>query len=276
MAEPRDETHDAALAVVRRGASLDSLLTRSELRHLVREARDWYVDAYADGVGRRGTCVVVTAGPPGAGKSSILSTAIDDLTTRLVIDADLAKDYLARWCAGEGRYDDLLGTPLPDSGVFRPRELSPLLQTTSTEVCNAVRRAALMDRLDVVIEGTMASPAYGDRLLQSLAKADYDRLHIVSVETDRATAGKRAVQRWWQGRNDDPEMGGRLLLPETIDHAYTAGRERSVCRANARALATTIRAGGTAVDHVTIAEYDDGALTLLDADPPRSVKHPRP
>ncbi|MCA5894840.1 zeta toxin family protein [Isoptericola sp. NEAU-Y5] len=224
MAEPRDETHEAALAVVRHGSPLDSLLTRSELRHLVREARDWYVGAYADGVGRRGTCVVVTAGPPGAGKSSILRTAIDDLSMRLVIDADIAKDHLARWCATKGLYADLLGTPLPDGGVLRPRELRPLLQTTSTEVCNAVRRAALLARMDVVIEGTMASPAYGDRLLQSLAKDDYDRLHIVSVETDRETAGKRAVERWWQGRNEDSEMGGRLILPETIDHAYTEGQ----------------------------------------------------
>jgi len=273
VAEPRDATHDAVLAVVRGAPSLDSLLTRSELRHVVREARDWYFATYADGVGHQGTCVVVTAGPPGAGKSSILSTAIADLSTRLVIDADLAKDYLGNWCAKTGRYADLLGTPLPDGGALRPRELSPLLQTVSTEVCNAVRRAALAGRLDVVVEGTMASPAYGDRLLLSLAKSDYDRLHIVSVETDRDTAHERAVERWWQGRKGDPEMGGRLVLPESIDHAYAAGREQSVCRTNARALATAIRAGGTAVEHVTIAEYDDGTLALLDADPPRSVEH---
>lgn len=259
------------LALVRGGTSLDSLLTRGDLRRVVREARDWYLEVHSEGVTSRGTCVVVTAGPPGAGKSSILTTAVRDLSTRLVIDADVAKTYLAPWCAEQGYYTDLLGAPLPDGGTLRPLELSPLLQTVSTEVCNAVRRTALANRLDVVIEGTMASPAYGERLLQSLTKADYDRLHIVSVKADRDIAGRRAVERWWEGRTKDPQVGGRLVLPETIDRAYPTGREQSACRANARTLAATIRSGGTAVEHVTLAEYDNGAPARLDADPPRIV-----
>lgn len=234
MAE-RDETHHAALGVVGGGEPLDSLLSRGDLRRLVREVRDWYLDAHANRITRQGTCVVVTAGPPGAGKSRILATAVDDLSSRLVIDPDIAKEYLAGWCIEQGRYSDLLGTPLPDRGTFRPLELSPLLQTVSTEACNAVRRTAMSDRFDVVIEGTMVSTAYGDRLLRSMAKADYDRLHIVSVETDRETARERAVERWWQGRRDDPALGGRLILPATNDRAYPTGTARSVCRANSRA-----------------------------------------
>lgn len=92
----------------------------------------------------------------------------------------------------------------------------------------------------------MASPAFGERLLLSLAKADYDELFIVSAEVDRVTAQSRAVTRWWQGRQDDPALGGRLVLPETVAAAYPAeeGRE-SLCRWNARALVGIIRAGGT-------------------------------
>ncbi|GII98985.1 hypothetical protein Slu03_13630 [Sediminihabitans luteus] len=154
---------------------------------------------------------------------------------------------------------------------MRPLDLSPLLQTVSTEVANTVRHDALAQRMDIVLEATMASPAYGERLLLSLAKADYQALAIVSVETDQESAHARAVERWWTGRRADPELGGRLVLPETIDAAYPDAGSASICRTSARSLAETIRAGGTAIERVTIAEYDDGALARLDADPPRSL-----
>lgn len=104
-----------------------------------------------------------------------------------------------------------------------------------------------------------------------MAKADYSELVIVSAETNRATAQRRAVERWWAGRQDGPALGGRLVLPETIDAAYAASDEASRCRANARALVATIRAGGTTIDSVTIAEYDVGQLARIDADPPQAV-----
>jgi hypothetical protein len=272
VSDLRAQTHAAACAAVRGGAPLDSLLTRGDQRRLVREARDWYLDTYAGNVTRLGTCVVATAGPPGAGKSAILPTAVPDLSSRLVIDPDTVKDYLARWCTEHpGSYADLLPTALPDGGTLRPLDLSPLLQTVSTEVTNAVRRDALAQRMDIVLEATMASPAYGERLLLSLAKADYQALVIVSVETDQRTAHARAVERWWTGRQADPELGGRLVLPETIDAAYPGTGSVSVCRTSARNLAETIRADGSAIERVTIAEYDDGALARLDADPPRAL-----
>lgn len=49
-----------------------------------------------------------------------------------------------------------------------------------------------------------------------------------------------------------------------------------MCRTNARALVNKIRAGGTAVEHATIAEYDNGTLTRLAADPPRTVGDQQP
>lgn len=271
MAELRDQTHQAALAAVRSGTPLSDMLSRGDQRRLAREVRDWYLDSHAGEATRGGTCVVATAGPPGAGKSSILPAAIPDLATRLVIDADIAKQYLARWSAEHELYPDLLGTPLPDGDAVRPLELSPLLHTMSTESTNLIRRDALAGHLDVVIEGTMASPAFGERLLLSLAKADYGELLIVSAETDRSTAHERAVERWWAGRQDDPGLGGRLVLPETIDAAYAASAQTSLCRANARALVATIRTRQTPIDSVTIAEYDDGRLARIDADPPRAI-----
>ncbi|MCL2424579.1 MAG: zeta toxin family protein, partial [Micrococcales bacterium] len=218
MPEIRDATWTAAASLVRGGVPLDRLLTRGDQRRLVRQTRDWYLESQGAAT-RSGTCVVVTAGPPGAGKSTILPAAVSDLAARLLIDPDEAKTYIARWCVEHGPYDDLLSQTLPDGDPLRPLELSPLLQTMSTEACNAVRRTALADGTDVAIQATMASTAYGERLLQSLAKADYDHLFLVSAETDRDTAHTRAKNRWWTSRHDG-ELGGRLVLPETIDAVY--------------------------------------------------------
>lgn len=120
----------------------------------------------------------------------------------------------------------------------------------------------------------MVSPAYGERLLLSLTKADHQELNIVSVETDRETAHARAMERWWAGRAKHEGLGGRLVLRETIDTSYPSTTVHSACRDNARALVGTIRAGSTALARVTIAEYDDGRLARLDADPPRIVDAP--
>ncbi len=274
MSDLRGRTHAAVCAVVRAGTSLDRVLTRGDQRRLVREASDWYLGTHASRAARNGTCVVVTAGPPGAGKSTILPSAVPDLTSRLVIDPDLAKVYLAGWCAEHGLYAEQLSVTLPDGRSLMPLELSPLLHSMSTEVCNVVRRTAFAQGLDVVVESTMVSPAYGERLLLSLAKADYQELMIVSVETDRETAHARAVERWWAGRAERGRLGGRLVLPETIDTSYPNTTVSSACRDNARALVGTIRAGSATLASVTIAEYDDGRLARIDADPPRIVDTP--
>lgn len=272
MSELRDEVHAAALTVISGENPLDALLTGGERRRLVRAARDWYLETYGGGVARGGTCVVVTAGPPGAGKGSTLATAVEDVRTRLVIDADTAKEFLARRCVVDGIYGTALARGLPDGRGVMPLDLSPLLQTMSTEVCNAVRRAALEARMDIVVESTMSTPAYGERLLLSLAKADCRGLLVVSVETDRVTAHERARARWWAGRLDDHELGGRLVSPRAIDAVFVGEGGVSVCRANARGLVRAVRRAESIIDAVTLLEYDNGNLAAVDADPPRSIE----
>jgi hypothetical protein len=177
---------------------------------------------------------------------------------------------LALWCADHGKYSALLGQALPDRRTLQPLGLAPLLQTLSTEIANAVRRRSLAMGEDVVIEATMASTLYGDRLLRSLAKADYSDLVIVSVETDLATAQDRAMERWWRGREVE-SLGGRLVHPEVIERAYPASTETSACRANAIRLLKTVREGSTTLDRASMIAYDDGVVVAVDADPPRAV-----
>lgn len=126
--ESRDRTHQALIAAIRARSGLESLLSRGDQRRLVREVSQRYLDMHGTAT-RNGSCVVVTAGPPGAGKSSLLTSAIPDLDTRMVIDPDIAKGYLAQWCVDRDLYGDLLSKGLPDGGTVKPLELSPLLQT---------------------------------------------------------------------------------------------------------------------------------------------------
>jgi hypothetical protein len=185
-----------------------------------------------------------------------MSSAIPDLASRLVVDPDIAKAFLARWCVEHGIYSDILGSMLPDGQRMMPLELSPLLHTVSTEVANAVRREAFSAHMNVVAAATIASPGYGQRLLLSLAKAAYTALVIVSVETDKTTAQTRAIQRWWTGRTDGSYLGGRLVDPDVIDAAYPADGSPSLCRTNAKALADHIKAGETWIDTVHFVEYN--------------------
>jgi hypothetical protein len=195
--------------------------------------------------------------------------AVPDLERRRVIDSDLAKRYLAQWCVDHGVYVDLLATVLPDGRSLQPLGLSPLLQTVSTDVFAAVRHEAFASSEDVVLEATLSSPSFGERLVQSLFKApNYTELFIVSAETNRSAAHQQARSRWWEGRDTDP-LGGRMVTPAAIDSAYGGIDAISVCRDNAIALLKLIRSGQTGLQHASMIAYNDGELAFADNDPPR-------
>ena len=271
MADLRDETYLAAVAAVDGQPALNTLLSRGDRRRLVTDAAVWYLAQHDGLVSHTGTCVVLTAGPPGAGKTTVRELAVADLAHRRVLDSDIAKRYLASWCVEHGLYGSLSTLVLPDGRPLQPLGLAPLLQTVSTEVINAVRHEAFATGEDVVIEATLASPSYGERLLLSLAKAEYTDLLVVSAETTRAEAHERVRDRWWLDRCADP-LGGRLVGPETVDLAYAQDDAVSVCRAHAIALVERVRAGESTLDRASLVAYDDGKLAFADSDPPRLVK----
>ena len=59
--------------------------------------------------------------------ADVLRSAVPDLSARLVIDPDIAKVFLARWCVDHGPYAGELGTVLPDGATLAPREPAPAL-----------------------------------------------------------------------------------------------------------------------------------------------------
>ncbi|MDR1078628.1 MAG: zeta toxin family protein [Propionibacteriaceae bacterium] len=274
MDDLRDETYLAAIAALEGKPPLERLLRRGDQRRLIAEAADWYLSQHDGPVSRSGACVIVTAGPTGAGKTTTVANAVSDLARRRVIDPDMAKRYLAQWCAEHGLYPDLLATILSDDRTLQPMELAPLLQTMSIEVTNSVRRAALASSEDVVLAATLSSATYGDRLLRSLAKAPaYTELLIVSVETSRATAHERVRSRWWAERGSDP-LGGRLVTPQAIDAFYGSNDNMSRCRHNAMALLEVVRSEKTEFKRVSMISYDGDDLAFVDSDPPRPLTRP--
>ncbi|KAF0957719.1 zeta toxin family protein [Rhodococcus sp. T7] len=201
------------------------------------EVIEWYL-ALAE-PDRDGQCAaIISAGPPGAGKSTALRERhLVDGSYRY-LDADIVKDELLRRAIADGHYAGLLSTVLADSHPIAPRELAALVHAESTDVIDDIREVCLQRRENVVIEGTLQWPPLGDILLAQLGEHDYTDVRIVDVEVPASVAHEQAVLRWWAGRlaviAGQDEMGGRFSPPAAIDGLYREGPV-SRCATNARA-----------------------------------------
>jgi hypothetical protein len=223
---------------------------------------------------------LLTAGVPGAGKSRAVDQlgVVDDGWRRL--DADVVKDYLIEDLVGGGRYDDLLGQMLTDGYPIMPAELATLVHEESAAFLNQLRVRCLARGENVVIEGTLSWPPFGERLLGELVRRDYREVTIVDVEVPRATAHEQALQRWWRGRQDriaGQGAGGRFVPAAAIDRAFTDPADKhSVGAANARALfdSTTARA----LPVITLTVYDStGPAPVMQTEQRRSGElHTKP
>lgn len=180
--------------------------------------------------------VVVTAGPPGAGKSTAVEKHPEFNSFRS-IDADDFKDDLLVRANEDGLLDRWLSESLPDGGEVRLRELATFVHAESTVVAAAYRAAALERGENVLVHGTLADPQSIDDLLGAFDLAGYERLVIVDVEVTRTVAIDQALSRWWAGRNGADPLGGRFVPPSAIDRYYPDGQVSSVTRANADELA---------------------------------------
>ncbi|MDI9940652.1 zeta toxin family protein [Rhodococcus sp. IEGM 1351] len=203
----------------------------------MREVIEWYLDlAEPD---RDGQCAaIISAGPPGAGKSTALrERGLVDGSYRY-LDADRVKDELLRRAISDGHYAELLSTVLADSHPIAPRELAALVHAESTEVIDDVREVCLQRRENVVIEGTLQWGPLGDILMAQLSEHAYTDVRIVDVEVPASVAHEQAVLRWWEGRrkgiSGQDWMGGRFTPPAAIDILYENGPV-SRCAAHARA-----------------------------------------
>lgn len=179
---------------------------------------------------------VVTAGPPGAGKTTVV--ARDPALARFCgVDADDFKDALLVDAQLQGHLERWTSMTLCDGRPVAPRELAGFVHAESTAVADAMREACLVDGEDILIHGTLSSTDYVDQLLAELDEFGYGRLVIYDVEVPAGQAVERALQRWWSVRTSGRDaLGGRFLPPDAIRGYYPSGAGRSKTAANAVAL----------------------------------------
>lgn len=217
---------------------------------------DWYLSQANPRLG--GRTAIVTAGPPGAGKSVLLKTRIADLDEYRVIDADIIKDYLIRQAITDGIYDGLLSmAPFADGHGLAPRELSALVHVESVRLAEAIRQTCTSLKENVVIEGTLTWHLQGPNIFRELADNDYFDVEVCGIDIEREEAHESALDRWWKlrlewAKGQDP-LGGRFTPADAIDMCYSARGTESVCITNAkRFINTAIQTGEIARVHVTI------------------------
>lgn len=268
MAAALDELCEPGSVLDVNGKRASFVLYANDARR--RRTKDAIVDAYLGeqtDVEWGGRCAIVTAGAPGAGKSTAIGHRGLVGKGWRVLDADRVKDHLIEDALATGVYDDLLAIELPDGAPLRPRELATLVHRESTEILDRLQERCVQASENIVIEGTFRWSGLGEQLLHELGGAGYTDFSIVDVEVPCETACDRAVQRWWAGRVDPGNpLGGRFTPRKAITDLYPPGSRRSVCASNARAafdhpLAAVIESMSLFVDDYTTDTHVEYATT---------------
>ncbi|GHG64207.1 zeta toxin family protein [Streptomyces griseocarneus] len=193
---------------------------------------------------------IMTAGPPGAGKTSARESVQERLSPEgwRVIDPDEFKDNLLRQALDDGTFQDLVPESVRESGErFYPRELAPLVHDESVRLAEQAQAQAIAAGENVVIDGTLAGRDKPDRIAQSLTEAGYT-IHVVDVETTADVSRERVMGRWQEpyieaeekaerGEDVSKELGGRWVNSEVVDFMFSKeDSPYSICADNAEAL----------------------------------------
>lgn len=187
--------------------------------------------------------MVVSAGPPGAGKSGALGSL--DLRGYRLVDPDEAKAIIIRHALDAGLLEYRLGFQLPDADSVHPLELAPHLHSQSTRLTDLVRQICLDAGENIVVDGTLAWHRLPEVYISELYRAGYENLDVVSIELPMKIASARVRERWWAGREHarwqadslHGLLGGRFVPEAGITRCYPGPDAESVCSANARILA---------------------------------------
>lgn len=218
--------------------------TRARLHAaLIDDYRGRFPDVAAD---RR---AIVLAGPPGAGKSTVLRSVLgDDAPRWLVVDADEFKHALLRTAIEDGSYRDFIVPAavrdLEEAGErFAPLELASLVHEESSLLAKQLRNAAIDDGLNVVVDTVLSGERAALETGERLARAGYD-VRVVDVETTYEISAARVEQRWrdvtraFLADENSTGLGGRWVPSEYTRGLFPPELDgRSVCEGVARTLA---------------------------------------
>jgi hypothetical protein len=198
--------------------------------------------------GAENPVIIVTAGPPAAGKTR----AVDSEVVRsgiprdqwVLADPDRLKDLILKALVADGSYRQRLlpreVTDREDVGeIFFRREMASLVHEESSQIDKDLIRRTLLDGACLVIDGVLANEASARYTLKRVAVTDADyTVSLVVVDCTREVSRIRGRRRWErgylqaldavsQGADRDQQPGGRFVPSEFRTLVFPPGRPTS-------------------------------------------------
>lgn len=211
----------------------------------------------------------VLAGPPGAGKSTVLKQLLDEDERKkyLTIDADDFKKALLAEAVADGSYQATIKPQqirdLEAQGEkFFPLELASLVHEESSYLALALRNDAIARGENIIIDTVLKDPAGALRMGEQLKQAGYT-VQVIDVEVPYEVSEERIRGRWeraytdaLEGRNTE---GGRWVPSEYARAVFDTDTGLSRSEVAARALADECPVVARYRMHFTTAEEAQAA-----------------
>lgn len=209
-----------------------------------------------------GRVAVVTAGPPGAGKTTMIdqhvAAELGDLSRYRRVDPDTVKDLLLNRAIADGIYEAMLRDHLADGRPLMARELSGLVHEESVRLAREMRRQCMSRGESVIIEGSLTWAPMIDEHLREVTDHGYDAIDIISVAVESDTARERVLTRWWEDRTDPSVTLGGRFVPDAVVRACWDDNGNLVSMNNAAELGR--RAARQPGLRVRLAQLDEATI----------------